>query len=269
MPKMKKRFSGREGAISSPKCREKLIETHLDRIKTTIGKTLTECGFNHLEKEGFLAATCIAFLRAADRYDINASTARFWDYAKHRVRGAVIDELRRMMPGSEYAHKIRKKIKAVIQEIEARGDEATELAVAESLGVNLDELRRMSLASKKIKRVEYNEVRSKVAIGEFHLEWAGYHVDSNESEMEGAWQTEEQMISREFFDTIDRLMRSLSQDQALVLGLIYFEEMTLAEVAAVMGYSEERAGAIHRTAVRRIASTIAQNEGEYARAEGF
>lgn len=93
-----------------------------------------------ISRDDIVGAGMVGLIEAADRYD-EAREEPFLAFAEHRIRGAVLDELRRgdIMP--RRVRQLAGKIKAAIRELEKQGDPASDQRVADALGVTLEHYR--------------------------------------------------------------------------------------------------------------------------------
>src|SRR4051812_22882348 len=113
-----------------------------------------------ISRDDLIGAGMVGLIEAADRYD-ESRQEPFIAFAEHRIRGAILDELRRgdMMP--RRVRQMARKITNVIKNLEKCGEEATDQRVAETLGVGLDEYRNglAQLAHVEVAPLESEELR--------------------------------------------------------------------------------------------------------------
>jgi RNA polymerase sigma factor for flagellar operon FliA len=119
--------------------RNQLISEHADIARRIALKIARRCPA-WMAREDLVAAGMRGLTEAADRYDVNRADA-FLPFAEHRIRGAVLDELRR---GDLLPRRVRtmaRKVGAAVRELEATGSEPTEEQVADRLGVSVEHYR--------------------------------------------------------------------------------------------------------------------------------
>src|SRR5215212_3311548 len=109
------------------------------KSKVCVARTATSPVPPHVDSEDLYSAGLGGLLNAVRQYDPTAGTA-FETYARLRIRGAILDELRRMDWVPRSVHTKARKVQAVMQQIEqAKGSTATETEVAKSLKISLSE----------------------------------------------------------------------------------------------------------------------------------
>jgi len=117
--------------------RDKLIVEHIEiarRISLRIARSCPDW----ISRDDIVAAGMIGLAEAAERYD-ETRQEPFLSFAEKRIRGAVIDELRRGDVMPRRMRRMARKIGDAIQHLEQRHGEATDVAVADQLGVTLEE----------------------------------------------------------------------------------------------------------------------------------
>src|ERR1044071_6564958 len=90
-----------------------------------------------ISRDDLVSAGMVGLIEAADRYD-DSRQEPFISFAEHRIRGAILDELRRgdIMP--RRVRQLARKISSAIKELEKDGVVASDQRVASALGVSLD-----------------------------------------------------------------------------------------------------------------------------------
>lgn len=119
--------------------RNQLISEHTDIARRIALKIARRCPA-WMAREDLVAAGMRGLTEAADRYDASRADA-FLPFAEHRIRGAVLDELRR---GDLLPRRVRtmaRKVGAAVRELEATCGEPTEEQVADRLGVSVEHYR--------------------------------------------------------------------------------------------------------------------------------
>src|SRR3954449_664358 len=116
--------------------RNRLISEHTEVARRIALKMARRCP-DWIAREDLVAAGMLGLTEAAERYD-DKRTEPFLSFAEHRIRGAVLDELRRgdMLP--RRVRQLARKISAAIKELEKDGDVATDQRVADALGVSVE-----------------------------------------------------------------------------------------------------------------------------------
>jgi len=196
-----------------------------------------------VQLEDLMQAGMIGLLEAAQRY-CTGKGATLETYAGIRIRGAMVDEIRRGDWVPRSVHRNARRISAAIKAVEDRnGREAQDSEVAEELGVDLADY-YASLADANNGRLfsldELNES------GELPLE----ESETSDNPLDG-------IANSAFRRSLAGAIEDLPEREKLVLSLYYQDELNLKEVGAVLGVSESRVSQIHSQAALRLRRRLA------------
>jgi len=232
-----------------------LVEKHLPLVKTVVGRLAMTLP-PHVDGQDLYSAGLTGLLSAVRQYDPNAGTA-FETYARLRIRGAVLDELRRMDWVPRSVHSKARKVQAAMQEIEQRkGRVATEQEMAKALKISVS---------------EYNEWLEEIRPVTFVCLDAAFNSDFDDSvsqyesladprqenPMEGTFR-------REVAKLIAERLKQLPEMQRKVLALYYFEDLRLREIAEAFGLTESRICQIHAQAILGIKAYLQKFDPYFA-----
>jgi len=215
--------------------RDRLIADHTEVAKRIALKMARRCP-SWVAREDLVSAGLLGLTEAARRYD-DTRAEPFLPFAEQRIRGAVLDELRRgdMLP--RRVRQTARKVAAAIRQIESSGERATEDNIADKLGVTVDNYRE-NLAT--LLHVETESIDGDGAI---------VLVDKQETPVELAARSE---MLRRVREAIDHL----EQRDVTLLGLHYIEEMTFQEIATTIGITASRACQLLWRAVARLRTQL-------------
>lgn len=230
---------------------EQLLLRYAPLVKHVVGRLAINLP-PHIELEDLYSAGLIGLMQAVRAYNPRANTC-FEAYARLRIRGAVIDELRRMGWASRsVALKARKVQQAMAALEQQHGRLATEQEMAQALGLSLDEYRRW-----------LDDIRPAafVCLDGVHCDEDGeetthhdvIHDPAQEEPSEAAVRAERARLIAERIQQLPELHRK-------VLALYYFEGLRLREIAAAAGLCESRICQIHTQAILAIRSYVAARE---------
>ncbi len=185
----------------------------------------------------------IGLLEAANNFDATKG-ASFETFAGIRIRGAMLDEIRRGDWTPRSVHKNSRMISDAIKSLENElGRDVTDIEVAEKLDISLNEYHHI-----------LNEVSSGKIIGIDDLGVSEDVVQSFEDKnINDPYQDIEQVI---FKKALSECITTLPEREALVLSLYYDEELNLKEIGKVLGVSESRVSQIHSQAALRLRSRL-------------
>ncbi|MBY4675962.1 RNA polymerase sigma factor FliA [Marinobacterium arenosum] len=194
--------------------------------------------------DDLLQAGMIGLLEAYRNYD-PCKGASFETYAGIRIRGAIIDEVRRGDWTPRSVHRNTRRISDAIHKIEARtGADAADAEVAAELGVTLDDYYALLKDSMESRLFSYDEL---VASSD---EGPGDYIANDDP-------GPERHVSREsFLRSLAGAIERLPEREKLVLALYYDEQLNLKEIGQVLGVSESRVSQIHSQAAMRLRSRL-------------
>lgn len=219
-----------------------MIKTHAQLVKRIAYHLLGRLPQSILIDD-LIQAGMLGLLEALRHYD-ETKGAAFETYAGIRIRGYMLDEVRRndWVPRSVYRNS--RMISAAVKIIENRfGRDAKDHEVAEELGINLEEYHEMLNDSASAHLYGFDDL--------------GVTDDMLTDGVEGL--SSEPYINVMHADMKNRLSQiidSLPQKERLVLSLYYERDLNLKEVGDVLGVSESRVSQIHSQATHRIKSRM-------------
>lgn len=198
-----------------------------------------------VQVDDLIQAGMIGLIEAAQKYD-GSRGASFETYAGIRIRGAIVDEMRRGDWAPRSVHRNARRISQAIRAVEARvGRDALDAEVAEELGVSLNEYFTMLQDSNGSRLFSYEET-----FGE---------EDSNidASEANDDFVSPYEGLQRDGLKkALTNAITQLPERERMVLALYYNEELNLKEIGLVLGVSESRVSQIHSQATARLKSRL-------------
>lgn len=192
-----------------------------------------------IQADDLIQAGMIGLLEASRNYD-EGQGASFETYSGIRIRGAMLDEIRKNDWVPRSVHKKSRVLAQVIRNIEAvTGRDARDSEIADSLGISLDEYHKM------LKDASGQRVFSIDEVGADGMSIADSYADDRAGPLEG-------LQSEGFRDHLLEAISSLPERERMVMTLYYDEELNLREIGAIIGVSESRVSQIHSQAVIRL-----------------
>lgn len=194
-----------------------------------------------VQVDDLIQAGMIGLIEAAQKYD-GSRGASFETYAGIRIRGAIVDEMRRGDWAPRSVHRNSRRISQAIAVVEGRsGRDATDAQIAAELGISLEEYFLMLQDSSGSRLYSYEET-----FGE---------EDSNidASEHSSAFASPLEGIQRDGLKkALAEAIGQLPEREQMVLSLYYDQELNLKEIGLVLGVSESRVSQIHSQAAARL-----------------
>ncbi len=181
----------------------------------------------------------IALVEAANSFEDRGHA--FTTYASLRIRGAMIDQLRRSAQMCRSAMVRRREMAATRRRLESTlGRAASDAEMAAALGVSAADHRAMVDASQPMQQESIDEVYSD------HSMWFA-----------GAEEAADEAIDRERLQTaVTAAIASLPEREALVMQLYFVEEMNLEEIGLTLGIGAARVCQIKKAALDKVRGTL-------------
>jgi len=190
----------------------------------------------------------IGLIEAAKQYD-PAQGVQFETFASQRVRGAMLDELRREDWLPRQARRQARQIEEAIARLEQQlGRPPRETEIAEQLGVPLDEYQSMLGDCKGLSLLHFEDFSDDE--GEGLSDALANIVDTRSPDPLAT------LSDAGFRGALIEAIGALPERDQLVMSLYYEQEMNLKEIGAVLGVSESRVSQLHSQAVTRLRSRL-------------
>jgi len=229
---------------------EKLVNKYLNLVHY-LAHRLVSFSTPSLDRDDLYSAGVIGLLEAIERYDYEKNT-EFKSYAILRIKGAIIDEIRRFdwVPRS-----VRKKSKMLDAAIHKLFAQLNRMPTDEEIATHLE-----------LSVEEYYQLTD--SLGSLFL----YSIDTVVENEDGSQDFSNSLsdnydadVEREKADLKENLIESiqkLPEKERLVISLYYYENLNLKEIGAVMGVSESRVCQIHSAAVAKLRSLLTKMRPE-------
>ncbi len=204
----------------------------------------------HISKEELISAGTMGLFDALKDYDGSKGT-RFKTYASYRIRGAILDELRRLdwVPRS-----IRRDIKrietAVTDGWNAYGREPSDEEVAEQMGIDVEDYYKLLQKTHGVNLLSLDDKKPEGANG-----MIGNLVSPKPTPFDS-------LQKKELKHILAKALKKLSQKEQLVMSLYYYDELTLKEIAEVLGLTESRISQIHTKAIISLRAKLRRQQSE-------
>lgn len=198
--------------------------------------------------DDLLQAGIEGLLEAARNYQAGKG-ASFETFAGIRIKGAMLDEMRRGDWSPRSVHRATRKMAAVQNKLELSLGRAPSMEeMAEGLEVTVDEYRQMARHSLSAKLVSLDEPMG----GEAGGAGRGEFVEDDTGNPEAL--TEKENLKQRLVAAI----KELPERDQILLNLYYFEELNLREIGEILGVSESRVSQLHSQAAIKLRGMMSQ-----------
>lgn len=194
-----------------------------------------------VQVDDLIQAGMIGLIEASQKYDASRG-ASFETYAGIRIRGAIVDEMRRGDWVPRSVHRNARRVARAVAAAEARlGRDPTDAEIAEELEVSLEEYFEMLQDANASRLFSYEET---FGDEDSNID-ATEHSSAFASPLEG--------VQREGLKkALAEAIAQLPERERMVLALYYDQELNLKEIGMVLGVSESRISQIHSQAAARL-----------------
>lgn len=227
--------------------RNERVEQHLPlvrRVLERIRRTLPR----HIDADDLYSAGVTGLIAASERFDPEQH-ATFPGYACLRIRGAILDELRRLDWCPRRTRANARRFEAAVQAAEQElGRAPTDNEMSRRLGVSVRSINKWREAAKPIRFLPLDQPSN----GDDPQSGSLHEVIADEKDVGVRDSLEREELLTLMADRIE----ALPDTQKRILAMYYFEGMRLAEIAAVFNRTESRISQIHAQAVATLRAEI-------------
>jgi RNA polymerase sigma factor for flagellar operon FliA len=227
--------------------RDRVVLEHLPLVKA-IAVRVHENLPVHVDLDDLVHAGILGLFDAANKFNPEKQVV-FSSYAKHRIKGAILDSLRQLDWASRDMRRRHKQVEAATRDLASTLQRApTESEVAEKLGMDVDRWRNMMLDLRNVGLISAS-------------------TRSNESEdlpapdfpSKPETQPDSICAREQLKHVLGDAMKTLPERYQKVVLLYYTNEMTMKEIGGVLGINESRVSQIHKSALEKMMAVLQAN----------
>lgn len=224
----------------SPKLREKLIIEYSGLVKVVAGRMGMYLGYT-VEYDDLVGYGIFGLIDAIDKFELTKGV-KFETYASLRIRGSILDQIRKMDWIPRTLRQKQKKLEQAVHELEVSlGRSATNEELAKSMDISIEELEGL---------VNQTQVANLVSLDEYLEQGSEVRVEAGNRPV---FQQPEQVIERQELKRIlAEAIDSLTEKEQKVIAFYYFEELTLKEISNILEVSESRVSQLHTKALKKM-----------------
>lgn len=228
--------------------REELFDTYLPLVKSIVARIKMNLP-PHIDEQDLHSVGITGLISALKKYD-PAQKKSFGSYAAMRIRGAILDELRRMDWMPRNARTNFKRVRKTVEELEQKlGRPASEDEIREELGLSHKEYNQLMA---EVRPISFLPLDNASSGGDDSESTDLYEVIPDDGIVPVTTKMEKDEVTRLVAERINQLPDTPRK----VLAMYYFQDMRLAEIAEVFGLTESRICQIHSQAIIGLRSYI-------------
>jgi len=199
----------------------------------------------HVELDDLVHAGILGLMDAADKYDSGKQVV-FQTYAKHRIKGAILDSLREADWASRDMRKRQKKVESFTRDFTAReGHAPSDSEIADEMGVEVERWRKWAL-----------ELSAAGPVSTTALSPDGEETITMEFPAAEESQPDQLCAREEMKSKLAGVMQVLPERYRKVVFLYYSNDMSMKEIGAALGVNESRVSQIHKLALEKLAAAL-------------
>ena len=235
----------------TPEAREKIILEYAPLVKVVAGRLSMYLGYI-VEYEELVSYGIFGLIDAIDKFDC-LKEVKFETYASLRIRGAILDQIRKMDWIPRTIRQKQKKIENVIREIEQNtGHSASDEEIAEKLGISGDEYLEWQSQMK---------ITGIVSLNEYMEQGSDVAQDYSRHTTSRFEAPEEKIEKEELTRVLGDALKLLTEKEQKVITLYYYEELTLKEISNILEVSESRISQLHTRALQKMKGKLGSYMG--------
>jgi RNA polymerase sigma factor for flagellar operon FliA len=222
------------------KHREELILKYAPLVKQIAERIAVRLPPN-ISKDELVGPGVLGLFDAIDKFDSKRGI-KFRTYANLRIKGAILDELRKMDWISRSVRRNINRIEDAIRALELKlGREPKDDEIAEEMGLDMDSYYKMISRSHGVNLLSLDELMLDGGITP--------KIANQASDQPSPI---DELKVKEIKSVIFKALSTLSKKEQIVMSLYYYDELTLKEIAQVLSLTESRISQIHSKAIIRL-----------------
>jgi RNA polymerase sigma factor FliA len=227
--------------------RDALVLKYAPLVKNVVGRLTFRLPIDTADREGLVNVGIIGLMEALDKFDSNRNV-QFETYARFRIRGAVLDELRlRDWVPRSVRHKDGQLERAFQTLQKALGRPPEEEEVAHHLGISLEQYFKLLDETKGIPLISQEDLTP---------DYIETHGVSEAFKTVEQGDPLDQFVGKELQHRLKQVIEALPPKEKLVISLYYYDEMTMKEIGMILDLTESRVCQLHTQAILHLRSTM-------------
>lgn len=224
----------------NPSVREQLIIEYSGLVKIVAGRLGMYLGYT-VEYDDLVGYGIFGLIDAIDKFELTKGV-KFETYASLRIRGSILDQIRKMDWIPRTLRQKQKKLETAMKDLETKyGRPASNQELSEELGISTSELEDL---------VNQTQIANLVSLDEYLEQGSEVKIESANT---ARFEQPERLVERqELKKILAEAIDSLTENEQKVIAFYYFEELTLKEISRILEVSESRVSQLHTKALRKM-----------------
>ena len=224
--------------------RDRVVLEHLPLVKA-IAVRVHENLPVHVDLDDLVHAGILGLFDAASKYNPEKQVV-FSSYAKHRIKGAILDSLRQLDWASRDMRRRHKQVEAATRDLASTLQRApTEAEVAQKLGMDVDRWRTMMLDLRNVGLISASTRSNE-----------GDDLPAPDFPSGPETQPDSICAREQLRAVLTVAMKTLPERYQKVVLLYYTNEMTMKEIGVILGINESRVSQIHKSALEKMQTAL-------------
>jgi RNA polymerase sigma factor for flagellar operon FliA len=227
--------------------RDELIMRYAHLVKNIVGRMTYRLPIDAADREDLVNVGIIGLMEALEKFDLNRNV-QFETFARFRIRGAILDELRSRDWVPRSVRQKDTKLSSTFSELKRNlGRPPEEDEVADFLGLTLEQYYKMLDDAKDVHIVRQEDLTP---------DYIESHCAADVMEALHHGNPFELFAGEELKDQLKRAIEGLPSKEKLVISLYYYDEMTMKEIGRILDLTESRVCQLHTQATLRLRGAV-------------
>lgn len=223
----------------SPELREQLILEYANVVNLVAGRLGMYLGYT-VEYDDLVGYGIFGLIDAIDKFDMDKNV-KFETYASLRIRGAILDQIRKMDWIPRTLRQKQKRMETAVAKLESEyGRPAKDHEIAEELGISQEEYEGWRAEA---------EFTNLVSLDDYLEQGSEGNMESFGARFQ---QPENAVQKKELKEMLVEALKTLTENEQKVITFYYYEELTLKEISQILSVSESRVSQLHTKALQKI-----------------
>jgi len=203
----------------------------------------------HVEMDDLVGAGTLGLVDALRKFDPSRKV-KLESYARHRIRGGILDALRTLDPATRDMRRRARKVETAYRELEARlGRPVQDEEIARALGISLQVWHRWAREVHALGSDGWQRCETAAMAAKLPMQEEGWMAAPQEDAFDLCYRREQR-------DAVNRALARLPERERMIMTLYYQQDLTMKEIAARLEVDESRVSQLHAEALERLKARV-------------